>query len=350
MQSPLVLSFTAFLLFLLLLVASPAAARAAVNRTIDDELGDSATGTKPVYSPAGSWSQGAACAACRFAPPLLDPTRVRNGTWHDATYSPGGPALTISANFTGSAVYVFNVLAGGCLERRRSSTSRRFVNIPGDRAAFEYDVPVYANASIPHGPHTLTIESGGGANRTNVLFDYILYTVRDHDGGDKDEDGDDDGTTPSASPGAQLPKLQTDDSDPSSDSDSDDDNDGGSHNGGHFFGHRHSKGPDVPVGAIVGGTLGGLALLALVVAAVVFVRRRPRRMQGDDDEKQLHGDPSPPARPIPPHRPTIPGWSTRPSAADILTEPARPTVTMDAADDSFKGDGRRSSSESFSGC
>jgi len=44
------------------------AAALAINRTIDDQFGDSATGALPIYSPENMWAQGNQCSTC-FAQP-----------------------------------------------------------------------------------------------------------------------------------------------------------------------------------------------------------------------------------------------------------------------------------------
>jgi hypothetical protein len=40
------------------------AAALAVNRTIDDEIGDSVTGALPIYVPQNIWTQGNQCTTC----------------------------------------------------------------------------------------------------------------------------------------------------------------------------------------------------------------------------------------------------------------------------------------------
>ncbi|KAI0800516.1 hypothetical protein C8Q74DRAFT_421266 [Fomes fomentarius] len=80
-----------------------------MNRTIDDEYGDSVTGLVPQYSPPGAWHQGSTCGGCFVH---LDPSQVLNGTWHDATHNAGQPEpRSITMRFNGTAVYVYNVLA-----------------------------------------------------------------------------------------------------------------------------------------------------------------------------------------------------------------------------------------------
>ncbi|KAI8980570.1 hypothetical protein BD414DRAFT_549915 [Trametes punicea] len=146
------------LLLLPLHVIHPAVARA-VNRTIDDELGDSVTGLKPVYSPATSWHQGASCTTCNIRPGLVNTARVFGGTWHDSTAYPGDAPHTVSLTFEGTAVYVFNLVANAvprtatlanltfCLD---GEPVGEFVHVPDGTSDVLYNVLVYANASLPN--------------------------------------------------------------------------------------------------------------------------------------------------------------------------------------------------------
>lgn len=69
------------LLFLFVLAGHPLASL--VNRTIDDEYGDSITGLKPIYFPQDQWAQGANCSNCT-SEPLSD--LAFDSTWHVSTY------------------------------------------------------------------------------------------------------------------------------------------------------------------------------------------------------------------------------------------------------------------------
>jgi hypothetical protein len=44
------------------------AAALAINRTIDDQFGDSVTGAVPIYSPGNVWTQGNVCTGCVAQP------------------------------------------------------------------------------------------------------------------------------------------------------------------------------------------------------------------------------------------------------------------------------------------
>ncbi|KAF7798598.1 hypothetical protein EIP86_009820 [Pleurotus ostreatoroseus] len=49
------------------------------------------------------------------------------------------------------------------------------------QTTYQYNVPVYANTSIPSGFHTLTLQNGLGNNETSlVLLDYMIYSHEDN--------------------------------------------------------------------------------------------------------------------------------------------------------------------------
>lgn len=69
-----------------------------VNRTIDDEYGDSSGGGSVQYTPSGSWNQGATCSACWAKP---DESLAYKGTWHDSTTGTAGVQATLNITFHG---------------------------------------------------------------------------------------------------------------------------------------------------------------------------------------------------------------------------------------------------------
>ncbi|KAH9914660.1 uncharacterized protein BXZ73DRAFT_54860, partial [Epithele typhae] len=158
------------------------AAAAASNRTIDDQNGDSISGTVPIYAPSSSWKQGATCDGCFIQ---LNTADVHDGTWHDATHSPNDAQdLTITATFTGTAVYVFNVLANTVQYTTTFTTLTftldgtevgDFTHNPSTSTDFQYGVLTFSKTGLANEPHTLVITSGGDASSL-VLFDYMVYT------------------------------------------------------------------------------------------------------------------------------------------------------------------------------
>lgn len=69
-----------------------------VNRTIDDEHGDSTGGGSVQFAPSGSWAQGAECSGCWAQP---DASLAFDGTWHDSTTGPNTQQLTVNIRFHG---------------------------------------------------------------------------------------------------------------------------------------------------------------------------------------------------------------------------------------------------------
>ena len=94
-----------------LLFLSPyALASALTNVTVDDTLGSPDGAFKIVYSPDDSWSAGQDCTHCEAT---LDPSQVRNGTWHDTTYlsdNPPSSPLTATLTFDGKSPHFVSVL------------------------------------------------------------------------------------------------------------------------------------------------------------------------------------------------------------------------------------------------
>ncbi|KAM5539937.1 hypothetical protein V8D89_006440 [Ganoderma adspersum] len=222
---------------------------ALVNRTIDDESGDSVTGTKPVYGPDDSnyWKQGSTCSGCHITP-LIDKTQPFDGTWHDGTYSPGGPDLTISFSFTGTAVYVYNIVPNtvdftdtlaNITFTLDGSHAGTYLHVPDPTTVFLYRQVVYKNTNLANQEHTVEMRSSG-TNASLILFDYVIYTAEETS---SSSSGTSSSTTSSSSSSAT--------SAPSSSS-------------------SHST----PVGAIAGGIVGGIAFLAILAVVGFFFRRR----------------------------------------------------------------------------
>ncbi|KAI0800518.1 hypothetical protein C8Q74DRAFT_421328 [Fomes fomentarius] len=174
-------------LFLLRASLSTDAARS--NRSIDDLYGDSASHLRPSYSPSNLWANGEICTSCKAYASITQGTGpVTNNTWHDGTYHPDGPALEIVLNFTGSAVYVYNMI----LDQGPSDVTiltnltffmdnidvGNFYRAPKGIDHVLYRVPVYVNTTLLHEPHSLRIRADG-PHASLILFDSADYTVEE---------------------------------------------------------------------------------------------------------------------------------------------------------------------------
>ncbi|KAI0673167.1 hypothetical protein C8Q78DRAFT_704138 [Trametes maxima] len=159
-----------------------------VNRTIDDQEGDSVTGALPNYLPK-RWNTGQTCSTCNIHPGIIDASQAFDGTWSDMTYSGAGwPDQVVAINFTGSAVYVYNILVNTAIADTDTFTNLTFYidgegvgafsHEPDGTSLAIYNVPVYTNSSMPYGPHSLRMVSTG-IKAALALFDYLVYTTED---------------------------------------------------------------------------------------------------------------------------------------------------------------------------
>ncbi|KAH8116543.1 hypothetical protein DFH11DRAFT_1505911, partial [Phellopilus nigrolimitatus] len=153
-----------------------------VNVTVDDENGDQRTQALPSYTPEDKWAQGATCTKCLAQPDSLE---AFDYTWHDSTQEGGESGVrTIEMTFTGSAVYVFFILANEVTEYVTTLTNVTFsldgsyagsyVHSPSPTTDYQYNVPVYVNASLENSQHIFEVRTTGEANSL-ILFDYLIY-------------------------------------------------------------------------------------------------------------------------------------------------------------------------------
>ncbi|PIL31266.1 hypothetical protein GSI_05964 [Ganoderma sinense ZZ0214-1] len=159
-----------------------------LNITVDDTDGDASGGSTLSFSPHAMWSEGQDCPGCNVhsgnTSGTVDVSQVFDGTWHDSTYHPGDLDHTVSVSFTGTAVYVYNIIANQIPYTTtltnltfwiNSDLVGSYVHIPENTTALEYNVLVYSNTSLPNGQHFFTM-SAGGPNASLILFDRLVYT------------------------------------------------------------------------------------------------------------------------------------------------------------------------------
>ena len=233
-----------------------------VNITIDDTFGDSTTGAVPAYSinghawNAGSPTESANCGGCNIYSSLLNLSQVLYGTWHDTTPTTSDLPTTVTVQFIGSAVYVFNILpntlpATTTLANISFSIDGEhvgnFTRSPKSGTAILYNQLVYQNTTLNYGPHILAMTP---SSDSLIIFDYLLYTAQAND------------TTSSSTPDGSSQSSSSSSGQPASTT-----TPGGS--------VRPSSSRTL-VGVIVGAVLGGIAFL-LGAAMGVFVLCRRRR-------------------------------------------------------------------------
>ncbi|TDL24135.1 hypothetical protein BD410DRAFT_109396 [Rickenella mellea] len=174
---------TTFIAYAFILPLVSAIAR---NHTIDDVFGDDNSGALPTYSPGTAWHRGDQCTACLVKP---DASQAFNGTWHDATHNVADTQpVFMDISYNGSAIYVYGILANHIPSTTTATNLTftldgavvgTFVHVPDNSSNFVYNVPFYANSSVPLGEHTLHIESNAVTQSALVLFDYAVYTIDD---------------------------------------------------------------------------------------------------------------------------------------------------------------------------
>ncbi|KAH6912766.1 hypothetical protein BKA70DRAFT_1059680, partial [Coprinopsis sp. MPI-PUGE-AT-0042] len=208
-----------------------------VNATIDDAYGDTRGGAGIDYTPASAWRDGRLpCTSCLAQP---NSALLYNRTWHDSTFTRNSQNEALNniptvatAHFSGTGIYVYCALArpddAGFTTRSDMTfyidgkEVGTFKQEPPGGDGFDYDALVYKNTELPPGDHEFILQNGrADAPASLVLLDRIVYTY-------------DDGSSA-----------------------------GGSRSN---------------IGAIVGGALGGVAVLCLIgVGTAIFLMKRRRR-------------------------------------------------------------------------
>ncbi|KAE9396740.1 hypothetical protein BT96DRAFT_884472 [Gymnopus androsaceus JB14] len=232
----------------------------AVNRSIDDTLGDSVTGQKPVFLPStpGVWANNTQCGGCGLQPPT---SSAFDGTYTAATYNPGLENISITFDFTGTALYIFFILANDPANGITASTAANFTidgalsgtfsHSPNSSAPdfqFNQSALAFSTTDLENGAHQMIISTSGLSENVWVNFDFALYTFQ--------EEAE---TNPSASESSTS--FTSSSSTPSSSSDV-----------GIGTASLHT-------GAIVGGFFAGLLVaFGTLISVIFFCRRRQRRM------------------------------------------------------------------------
>ncbi|RDB27678.1 hypothetical protein Hypma_003230 [Hypsizygus marmoreus] len=253
--------FSRGFLFPLLSLYALRAGAVATNRTIDDTIGDSVTGSRPVYLPAtvGVW-EDATCSRCSVNP---DQSRAFKGTWTAATYNPGLGSMSIELPFQGTAIYVFFILAGiipgvttetACNFTLDGQLAGTFNHTPSTASDLQYDALVYSERNLRNVDHKLIISTSADHN-VFVGFDYAIYTADD---------------TPAPSPSTSSPSPSVTNTETSTSSQT-------SQSNLPVKNHNLKGGTGVPIGAIVGGVVGGLVFLVALILLFLFCQRRRRR-------------------------------------------------------------------------
>ncbi|KAJ7923538.1 hypothetical protein B0H13DRAFT_1980154 [Mycena leptocephala] len=154
------------------------------ERTIDDTFGDSESGLLPIYTPAKNFSPNSNCTSCVLRP---DPASAFKGTWHDGSQLSGGPAVSVTLSFNGTAITVFCILANTASEGLTTSdfaitldgtAQKPFTHRPDNTSDFKYHSTVFNVDGLNRGVHHVVITTDNAAGSL-FMFDYASYTFDD---------------------------------------------------------------------------------------------------------------------------------------------------------------------------
>ncbi|KAH0832371.1 hypothetical protein J3R83DRAFT_13400 [Lanmaoa asiatica] len=214
------------------------------NVTVDDVV---LTGPViPQYLPSTSYRNiGNNCSGCSVKPP--DPSMAFDGT--SCSYSlTTGVTQAISFNFTDIEFVLDGVVVS------------QYTRTPSATNDHRYNVPVYVNEMLASGEHTMMIQPINLGNQVLILFDYLIYSTDPSSS-----------VSPSAQATSTLPPTSTMSTSAMSTSPLSPTSSG-----------TQGTPSGQNIGVIVGGTVGGVAVLVLqVVAASLLCYRRYTRSATD---------------------------------------------------------------------
>ncbi|KAJ8095337.1 hypothetical protein PM082_010560 [Marasmius tenuissimus] len=219
------------------------------TRYIDDTGGDRDTGFMPVYSPRNLWGDSTKCIGCNLHP---DNSSAYNGTWHDTTWTRQSDPRSVQLTFIGIALSVYCIIPPGSAPATVNYDLKfNLDGLPVGNFTFEpssteyqYNFSVFNKDKLSNAKHNFTMTAGSPTMDSVILFDYATYVF------------DDSLPTVSLSDGIGTP-TSSEVSTRSVES--------------------SSRAP-TNVGAIAGGIVGGVALIAIVAIAFLCIRRRRREL------------------------------------------------------------------------
>ncbi|TFY61549.1 hypothetical protein EVJ58_g4437 [Rhodofomes roseus] len=154
-----------------------------VNRTIDDYLGDSATGARPVFSP--GWNYGPTCPGCYVQP---DIALTFDRSWHDTTVSVYSVTTNISIEFTGTALWVYGIVPNYVRNANTlvnvsfaldGAPAGNYTHQPSSSNEFFYNVTLFSTTALENVAHTLVMTPQGTAEASYLAFDWAEYTYEE---------------------------------------------------------------------------------------------------------------------------------------------------------------------------
>ncbi|KAL1695159.1 hypothetical protein GGG16DRAFT_122098 [Schizophyllum commune] len=231
-----------------------------------------------VYEPASAWVEGQRCPGCHAQP---DKSQLFNGSWHDTT-DDGDRDIentTMTISFVGSGIYLYGILDNNNTALTGTMANYDFIldgvyddNFHHDpdntsSVAYIYDVLFYKVTDLKDEAHELVVNVAGGngvEQASLMLFDYFTVTY------DSDEE---ESLLSSKAPSSTNPSGKTATITGTSPAPS----------GSHTIEHTGGNLSRTSIGAIVGGALGGLALVAFALVFFLCMRKRRRARRPKKD-------------------------------------------------------------------
>ncbi|KAH9831188.1 uncharacterized protein C8Q71DRAFT_715813 [Rhodofomes roseus] len=252
----------------LLLLSLGYGATTPVNRTIDDYLGDSATGARPVFSP--GWNYGPTCPGCYVQP---DIALTFDRSWHDTTVSVYSVTTNISIEFTGTALWVYGIVPNYVRNANTlvnvsfaldGAPAGNYTHQPSSSTEFFYNVTLFSTTALENVAHTLVMTPQGTAEASYLAFDWAEYTYEEEVVSSSTVQSA--ATSSSSSIPSQTPASQSTENANTT--------------------PKHNP----PVAAIAGGVVGGLCGLALL-AILFYLCQRASRRGSTTGRADADGDP-----------------------------------------------------------
>ncbi|EDR06594.1 uncharacterized protein LACBIDRAFT_328857 [Laccaria bicolor S238N-H82] len=227
------------------------------NATIDDQDGDSrVTNNHVTYYPRENAWDDQTCGSNKCAL-VFDTSLAFDNTYTAGTWDPGNATMGINMQFNGTAIYVYFILANTIVNSANFTLDSDEPELYSYQpSATQYNATVFFRSNLPNTLHTLNI-STTGLTPLYVNFDYAIYTYNDGD------------STTTSSP-SSLSTATTMSQAPSTT----------------LTGAPARR---TPAGAIVGGVVGGITLLALVISLLFCWHRRG----GHDALRSIRGNGGP---------------------------------------------------------
>ncbi|KAK0446488.1 uncharacterized protein EV420DRAFT_1276697 [Desarmillaria tabescens] len=155
-----------------------------VNVTVDDQNEDPITRNTVSYTPADAWTVNSTCDNCSAQ---IDASKTYDNTWHVGKFNGSPSVLQASYSFSGTAVYVYCILAPASEHLTGKSDMTFFLDgfqagtysseQDSSSLGYKYNTSVFASETLSPGSHIIQIQSGhSGGDASLILLDSIIYS------------------------------------------------------------------------------------------------------------------------------------------------------------------------------